>query len=185
MKKSLFKLSAFILLSSIIISPIPVHASEVPQKSAVSESSASYLKNFLLKNDENKKIAADALNFNSHWNAAEFLTANDCFNSLLKADGDLVFSSLKSNPDLMLTIVNVDVSSHLFSNTNVPTQNDNPVILYQIASEKASYPLLWIVDAVTGTVYSTQDYSGAAIYELKDNSIINTYSNNNKCLLWR
>lgn len=185
MKKSFLKLSGFILLSSIIIFPIPVHASEAPQRITVSESSSSYLKNFLLKDDENKKLAADALNFNAHWNSAQFLNANECFNLLIKADGDLVFSSLKSNPDLMLTIVNVDVSSHLFSNTTVPVQNDNPVIIYQIASKQSSYPLFWIVDAVTGTVYSTQDYSGAAIYELKDNVIINTYSNNNKCLLWR
>ncbi|MDO5516385.1 MAG: hypothetical protein Q4F66_02450 [Clostridium sp.] len=185
MKKSLLKISTFILLSSIIISPISVQASEISQKSAASESSASFVKNFLLQNDENKKLAADSLNFNSYWNSAQFLTAAECFNSLVKSDGNLIFSSLKSNPDLMLTIVNVDVSSHLFQNTSVPAQNDNPVLIYQIASEKASYPLLWIVDAVTATVYSTQDYSGAAIYELKDNTVIRTYSNNNKCLLWR
>lgn len=185
MKKSLVKLSAFILLSSIIMSPISVHASEISQESTVSESSASYLRSFLLQNDENRKLAADSLNFNSHWNSAEFLNANECFNLLIKEDGDLIFSSLKANPGLMLTIVNVDISSHLFKNTSVPASNDSPVLIYQITSEKSSYPLLWIVDAITGTVYSTQDYSGAAIYELKDNAVINTYSNNNKCLLWR
>ena len=143
------------------------------------------MKNFLIQSDQNRKIAADSLNFNSHWNSAQFLTANQCFNFLLNADGNLVLTSLKSNPDLMLTIVNVDVSSHLFKNTNISTDTNNPVIAYQITSGKSSYPLLWIVDAVTGTVYSTQDYSGAAIYEMKDNSIIKTYSNNNNCILWR
>lgn len=189
MKKTYLKLSAFILFSLISISSNSVYAADVnqtDQKSSQSIESSLFIKNFLLKNDINKKIAADSLNFNSCWKSAEFLSANDCLNLLIKSDGDLVVSSIKANPGLMLTIINVDMSSHFFSDTDIALVNDNPLIIYQITSENSSYPILWAVDAVNGTVYSTQDYPGAAIYKVQNNGqIINTYSNKGKCLLWR
>ena len=68
MKKTYLKLSAFILFSLISISSNSVYAADVnqtDQKSSQSIESSLFIKNFLLKNDINKKIAADSLNFNS------------------------------------------------------------------------------------------------------------------------
>lgn len=175
--------ATMIISSIIVLNPIKAYAGE-----EMSENAYNIVSN-LYGSERDRQYATTALNYWSTWQNAGFKSPDECCKCLAEADGGLIKKIYEdSNEKLNLCLVNVYSKQDLFQGTGVQNdESDRPVLIFQFKNNSGQFdPRLWIVDVISGTVYSAKGQSGAAIYEVvNDGQIKYIYSNKDGCTKWR